>query len=243
MSAKITTGFKAFDVDMSCRGHKYEVGKTYQHSGDVALCKAGLHFCSWPLEVLAYYNLIGSRFAEVESTDVRYSDKSKSVAGNITIKKEIGIKDLIKAHIDLVFSFCLTKSKSTNKSVVASSGYAAKVASSGDAAQVASSGYAAQVASSGDAAKVASSGYAAKVASSGDAAKVESTGKRAVIAAIGKGNVVKAEVGSWITLAEFELDEKMQFHVPICVKTELVDGNLIKGGVFYKLVKGKFVEA
>ena len=107
---KPVTGYKAFKSNFTCyNDHQYEVGKTYQHKGPVELCKSGFHFCTFPLAVLSYYDLIGTRFAEVESDDVRGDDGDKSVAGNITIKKEITFAELIKAQISLVFSFCFTK--------------------------------------------------------------------------------------------------------------------------------------
>jgi hypothetical protein len=197
--SKLVTGYKAFKSDFTCyKDHKYEVGKTYQHKGKVELCQSGFHFCVFPLAVLGYYDLIGTRFAEVESDDVRGDDGDKSVAGNITIKKEITFADMIKAQISLVFSFCFTKegkpaadSKETVSSErnakLASSGYGAQLASSGDGAQLASSGYGAKLASSGDGAKLASSGYGAKLASSGYGAKLASSGDGAQLASSGDG--------------------------------------------------------
>ena len=198
-------GFKALNADFACRGFQYKVGKTYKHKGQVSLCDSGFHFCAYPLAVLDYYDMIGSRFAEVESDDVRGNDNSKSVAGNITIKKEISFKEMIKAQILLVFSFCFTKDSPQNSAgtasdeghaklassgygaKLASSGYGAKLASSGYGAQLASSGDGAQLASSGDGAQLASSGYGAKLASSGDGAQLASSGDGAQLASSGSG--------------------------------------------------------
>jgi hypothetical protein len=54
--------------------------------------------------------------------------------------------------------------------------------------------------------------------------------------------VVKAKVGSWITLSEWKYDEVEKAYIPVCVKTEKVDGERIKGDTAYKLVNGQFVE-
>ncbi len=123
---------------------------------------------------------------------------------------------------------------------IGSSGYGAQIGSSGDWAQIGSSGYGAKIGSSGDWAKIGSSGYGAKIGSSGYGAKIESTGKRAVVMCAGNNSMAKAQVGSWITLAEWkEIDG---VYTPVCVKTRKVDGKRIKADTFYKLVDGKFVK-
>ena len=252
---KVVTGYKALRSDFTCNGHQYAVGKTYTHEGPVKMCNSGYHFCEYPLSVLNYYDLIGSRFAEIESDDVRETKDDKSVAGRITVKKEIGIKDMIAAQVALVFSFCFTKSgapKADSKETassekyaqLASSGDGAQLASSGDGAQLASSGYGAKLASSGDGAQLASSGDGAQLASSGYGAKLEVTGPNSVVAGIGINNSASGAEGSWITLAEWEYTGKSKTGwVVRCVKTEQVDGKRIKAGVAYKLEKGAFVVA
>ena len=58
----------------------------------------------------------------------------------------------------------------------------------------------------------------------------------------GRDSAVKAKKGSWITLAEWYIDEESKQMKPKCVKTEYVDGERIKEDTWYKLVDGKFVE-
>lgn len=38
-------GYKVFSQDWTCRGFKYEVGKTYEHQGNIEMCGKGFHFC------------------------------------------------------------------------------------------------------------------------------------------------------------------------------------------------------
>ena len=57
----------------------------------------------------------------------------------------------------------------------------------------------------------------------------------------GNKSRAKAKVGSWITLAEWEWNEKNRY-VPVCVKTEYVDGENVKADTWYQLKNGKFVE-
>ena len=125
---------------------------------------------------------------------------------------------------------------------IGSSGYSAKIGSSGDSAKIGSSGYSAQIGSSGDYAKIGSSGDSAKIGSSGDYAQINSTGEDAVIMCAGRKSKAKGKKGSWITLAEWVKDEEKGLYVPVCVKTERVDGEKIKEDTYYTLKNGEFVE-
>ena len=134
---------------------------------------------------------------------------------------------------------------------IGSSGYFAQIGSSGNSAKIGSSGYSAQIGSSGDSAKIGSSGNSAKIGSSGNfaqigssgnSAKIDSTGVDSVICCAGHGCTVKAKIGSWITLAEWEYSEEKGRSVPRCVKTEYVDGEKIKPDTWYQLKNGEFAE-
>ena len=70
-------GYKAMNDDMACRGFKFEVGKTYEHDGELVLCptqeqvddgKGGFHFCQQPSGVWTFYTT--GRLFEVEAWDV-----------------------------------------------------------------------------------------------------------------------------------------------------------------------------
>ena len=54
--------------------------------------------------------------------------------------------------------------------------------------------------------------------------------------------MVKAPIGCWITLAEWEYDGAKRRYVPVCVKTEYVDGEKIKADTPYTLEHGEFVQ-
>ena len=125
---------------------------------------------------------------------------------------------------------------------IGSSGYYAQIGSSGYYAKIGSSGHSAQIGSSGDYAKIGSSGNYAQIGSSGYSAQIDSTGVDSVICCAGRGCTVKAKIGSWITLAEWEYSEEKGRYVPRCVKTEYVDGENIKPDTWYQLKNGEFVE-
>ena len=126
---------------------------------------------------------------------------------------------------------------------IGSSGNGAKIGSSGDDAQIGSSGDDAQIGSSGYGAKIGSSGNGAKIGSSGYGAQIDSTGEDCVIMCAGINSVAKASKGSWITLSEWSYSDKKQRYIPVCVKTEFVDGKKIKADTYYSLKGGVFVES
>ena len=125
---------------------------------------------------------------------------------------------------------------------IGSSGDYAQIGSSGNYAQIGSSGNYAKIGSSGDSAQIGSSGDSAQIGSSGDYAQIDSTGEDSVICCAGHNSIVKAKKGSWITLAEWEYCNKKERWIPVCVKTELVDGEKIKADTFYRLENGEFKE-
>ena len=81
-----------------------------------------------------------------------------------------------------------------------------------------------------------------QIGSSGYSAKIDSTGEDSVIMCAGNSSRAKAKVGSWITLAEWEWSYEKKRDVPVCVKTEYVDGDNIKADTWYQLKNRKFVE-
>lgn len=83
-------------------------------------------------------------------------------------------------------------------------------------------------------------GNSVQIGSSGYSAQIESTGEHSVVMAAGYDSMAKAKIGSWITLAEWKRNGTDW--VPICVKTEQVDGERIKADTFYKLIDGEFKE-
>ena len=121
-------------------------------------------------------------------------------------------------------------------------GNSAQIGSSGDSAKIGSSGNSAQIGSSGYYAQIGSSGNSAQIGSSGDSAQINSTGEDAVIMCAGSRSKAKGKKGSWITLAEWVKDEEKGRYVPVCVKTERVDGEKIKEDTYYTLKNGEFVE-
>ena len=265
MEEKRIIAYKGFDENLCCRGFQYEIGKEYEQSGEIICCENGFHACTNPFDVLNYYEAnTKNRYCEVEQYGTIKSDNrdTKQSSSKIKIKAEIGMSGLFKAGVEWIKEKTNpipiieeTKGKNDNSSgdsakigssgdsaKIGSSGYSAQIGSSGYSAQIGSSGDSAKIGSSGDSAKIGSSGYSAKIGSSGYSAQIDSTGEDSVICCANNNSIVKAKKGSWITLSEWKYSEKKKRNIPICVKTEFVDGERIKADTWYKLVDGKFVE-
>ena len=298
MAEKVIKSYKGFDSSLSCRDFQYEVGKEYEMDGPIECCERGFHACESPLEVFDHYDMLKSRFAEVEQSGTidREEGSTKVCSSRIKIKAELKLADIINIGVEWLKDITspskvktdsllsdngerkkqigssgdytkigssgdytkigssgdYTKIGSSGDSAqIGSSGDYTKIGSSGDSAQIGSSGYSAQIGSSGDSAQIGSSGYYAQIGSSGDSAQIGSSGDYAQIDSTGADSVImcagykskaKAKIGSWITLAEWVYNEEKGRYVPVCVKTEYVDGESIKADTYYQLIDGVFTE-
>ena len=216
-------GYKAFEKGLICKGKQYAENTVFEED-EAVVCEKGMHFCKNPFDVLDYYPLVDSKgefsdFAEVEALDEPVTDDNKKYCSK---KLKIGAKLSFSKFVEAMASFEFekideTKVKTTKKDY-------------------------AQIGSSGDDAKIGSSGDYAKIGSSGNSAQIGSSGKYSVICCAGNDSIAKGKVGSWITLSEWKWNDEEQAYIPICVKTEKIDGVKIKADTFYKLYNGEFVE-
>ena len=217
--------YKGFDKNLKCRDFQYEIGKEYEMDGEIKVCNRGFHACESPFDVFDHYTMIDSRFCEVEQDgNISKKDRgTKICSSKIKIKAELKLADMINLGVEWLKE--ITSPEKIKTSI--------KDNSSGNYAKIGSSGYGA---------KIGSSGYGAKIGSSGDGAKIDSTGEGCVIMCAGINSVAKASKGSWITLSEWSYSDKKQRYIPVCVKTEFVDGEKIKADTYYKLAGGVFKE-
>lgn len=217
MSEKVITSYKAFDKNMQCRGFQYEVGKEYEMDGEIKCCNRGFHACKSPIEVWGYYDMLNSLYAEVEQSGKIDTDENstKVCSSRIKIKAELKLADIINIGVEWLKDI-------TSPSKVKADGV---LNDNGDRRK-----------------QIGSSGYSAQIGSSGDYAKIDSTGEDSVIMCAGNSSRAKAKVGSWITLAEWKWSDEKKRDVPVCVKTEYVDGENIKADTWYQLKNRKFVE-
>lgn len=219
MKENVIKSYKGFDKDFKCKDFQYEVGKEYEIEGEIKCCERGFHACESPMEVFDYYDMLNSRFAEVEQSgqiDKKDDNKSTKICSSrIKIKDELNLADIINIGIEWLKDI-------TSSSKVKADTYLND--------------------NGGDYAKIGSIGYYAKIGSIGYSSKINSTGEYSVIMFAGKDSAAKAKAGSWITLSEWVYDEEKGKTIPKCVKTEYVDGTRIKADTWYKLIDGEFTE-
>lgn len=89
-------GYKVFNPDWTCRGFQYEVGKTFEHDGNIELCGSGFHFCQKASDCFNYYVFnSNNKVAEVEALDLVETKGNKSVTNKIHIIREIPWQELL----------------------------------------------------------------------------------------------------------------------------------------------------
>ena len=212
-----------------------------------------------------------NEFAEVEALDdAKTDDDKKFCTTKLKIGAKLSLKGFIEACVGFVIENTKHETKndvassklaaSGNYSKLAASGASSQLAASGNYSQLAASGASSQLAASGESSKLAASGASSqlaasgyysqlaasgnssKLAASGNSSQLAASGKHSVVAGIGINNIAKAVKGCWITLAEWRFDSEEDKYIPVCVKTEYVDGERIKENTFYKLENCEFVE-
>ena len=89
-------GYKVFNPDFTCRGMKYETGKTYELDGPLEMCRNGFHFCLRVADCFNYYAFDPSnKVAEIEATGLVETVGDKSVTDKITILRELSWEEML----------------------------------------------------------------------------------------------------------------------------------------------------
>jgi hypothetical protein len=250
MSEKIIA-YKAMNPDMTCRGKKYEVGKTY-FEDKADCCNAGMHACENPFEVLRYYPMKDNpRFFEVEcGGEISKSDKgSKLACTELTVKGELNFAGMLKATLDAVFRRVKDKEpfSSGDSSTAGTSGYYSTAGTSGDYSTAGTSGYSSTAGTSGnystagtsgDYSTAGTSGYYSTAAATGPYCRAKAEGNNSIAVANGYKSKVKGSVGCYLVLTEYDDDGNF-----LCADLKFVDGISIKADTWYMLKDGLAVES
>ena len=207
-------GYKAFEPGLICKDKQYEENAIATEER-AEPCKCGIHFCENPFDVLEYYPLITDKGEFTDFAEVEALDKpvTDDKKKYCTTKLKVGAKLSFAGFVKACIDFVFERTVNNIPD-----------------------------GSSGNSAQIGSSGYSAKIGSSGNSAQINSSGASSVIMCAGINSRAKAKKGSWITLAEWKYDNNRDRWIPVCVRTEQVDGERIKEDIFYQLINGEFKE-
>ena len=221
--------YKGFDADMTCRGFQYEIGKTYEHNGDISLCESGFHACRCPLDVFGYYPPTDSVYALVEMSGEHDHGNDKTVSSKITIKAGVSIAELVNAHVEYV--------REQVRDVDANTGDQSAATNTGYQSAATNTGYRSAATNTGDQSAATNTGYRSAATNTGDQSAATVEGADSIAVAIGYQGKAKACKGSWVVLAERNDEGEI-----LCVRTGKA-GEDIKPDVFYMLIDGEFARA
>ncbi|MEX4528328.1 hypothetical protein MY858_08835 [Haemophilus influenzae] len=187
--------YKGFKQDWTCRGYQYEVGKTYEHKGNVKACESGFHACEYPLDVLSYYSPAVSKFAVVKMSGEtsKDSDDTKIASAKITIETEINLPEMIKKAVEWIkgkvdwdaakVSNTGYQSAATNtgdQSAATNTGDQSAATNTGYRSAATNTGYRSVATNTGDQSAATNTGYWSAATNTGDQSAATNTGYRSV---------------------------------------------------------------
>ena len=257
--------YKGTDRQMKCRGMQYTLGETAVFDGEPHLCKAGLHACEQPIDVLNHYTPNESRYFEAEAEEVsaeRESSDSKIVARKMTLKAEIGVPGLVKAQIEYVksqigFDDAIKRANAEKENhatgdqgAASATGYRGAASATGDQGAASATGYRGAASATGDQGAASATGDQGAASATGDRGAASATGDQGAASATGKAGVALAAgceckamgaLGCAICCVERGEWDGNTYPI-IAVKAAIVDGETIKPDTWYRLENGEFVE-
>ncbi|HHF5305778.1 DUF7666 domain-containing protein [Haemophilus influenzae] len=245
--------YKGFKQDWTCRGYQYEVGKTYEHKGNVKACESGFHACEYPLDVLSYYSPAVSKFAVVKMSGEtsKDSDDTKIASAKITIETEINLPEMIKKAVEWIkgkvdwdaakVSNTGDRSVATNTgdlSAATNTGDRSVATNTGDLSAATNTGYWSAATNTGDLSAATNTGDRSAATNTGDQSVAEVSGKQSIAVALGWQSKAKASINGAIVCVYRNHDGEL-----IHIKASKVGENNIKADTWYTLDEiGEFVE-
>ena len=215
-----------------------QAGRNRCFDGEPHLCKAGLHACEQPIDVLNHYTPNESRYFEAEAEEVsaeRESSDSKIVAKKMTLKAEIGVPGLVKAQIEYV------KSQIGFDDAIKRANAEKENHATGDLGAASATGYLGAASATGNLGAASATGNRGAASATGDWGAASATGKAGVALAAGRECKAMGALGCAICCVERGEWDGNTYPI-IAVKAAIVDGEKIKSDTWYRLENGEFVE-
>ncbi|SQH37735.1 DUF7666 domain-containing protein [Haemophilus aegyptius] len=236
--------YKGFKQDWTCRGYQYEVGKTYEHKGNVEACESGFHACEYPLDVLSYYSPAVSKFAVVKMSGEtsKDSDDTKIASAKITIETEINLPEMIKKAVEWIkgkVDWDAAKVSNTGyRSVATNTGYQSAATNTGNRSAATNTGNLSAATNTGDWSAATNTGNLSAATNTGNWSAAEVSGKQSIAVALGWQSKAKASIDGAIVCVYRNHEGEL-----IHIKASKVGENNIKADTWYTLDEfGEFVE-
>ena len=195
------TTYKGFNKDLTCRDFQYEIGKTYNHEGNVKACGSGFHACEYPLDIFNYYPPSQSRFAVVEqSGDLSHENDgdSKVASRTITVKAEIDIPFLVKAAIEYTTSRCEPIKEDSpaynaaERGQASATGYQGAASATGEYGAASATGYQGAASATGEYGAASATGEYGAASATGYQGAASATGYQGAASATGNRGAASA---------------------------------------------------
>ena len=169
--------YKGFNQDWTCRGYRYEIGKTYEHKEYVEVCESGFHACEYPLDVFSYYNPSESKFAVVKMSGKisKGTDDSKIASAKITVDAEINIYEMAQKAVEWI------KGKiDWGKAKKSNTGYKSAATNTGKQSAATNTGKQSAATNTGKQSAATNTGYKSVATNTGYWSVATNTGKQSV---------------------------------------------------------------
>jgi len=245
--------YKGFKQDWTCRGYQYEIGKTYEHKGDVKAYESGFHACEYPLDVLSYYGPAVSKFAVVKMSGEtsKDSDDTKIASAKITIETEINLPEMVKKAVEWIkgkVDWDAAKVSNTGDwSAATNTGYRSAATNTGDWSVATNTGYRSVATNTGnrsvatntgDLSVATNTGYRSVATNTGYRSVAEVSGEQSIAVSLGWQSKAKASIDGAIVCV-YRNDDGELIHI----KASKVGENNIKADTWYTLDEfGEFIE-
>ena len=244
-AGELVTAYKGFSQALQCRGFQFEVGKTYEHEGEVKVCESGFHSCEYPLDVFNYYNPAGSRFAVVKASGKisRHDGESKVASATLTVEAEIGLPVLVARAVDWIMGKLDKTIEQTlvtgYYSAATNTGNRSAATNTGDYSAATNTGYRSAATNTGYRSAATNTGYRSAATNTGYRSAAEVKGAASVAASLGIQGRARATAGNAIVLCYRDENDGRLLHI----RASKVGDNGIKPDTWYALdAAGEFVE-
>ena len=188
------TAYKGFDKNFKCRDIQFEIGKTYEHKGEVSDPESGFYACENPLDVLKHYPPT-CRFAVVKcDSEISKDIGDKKIAcGELTVEEEIGLPKLISEAVKWIYTRVDLENKKINgtgfRSVASNMGNYSASSNTGDQSVASNTGDQSVASNAGNQSVASNTGEQSVASNAGNHSASSNTGDQSVASNTGDYSV------------------------------------------------------